>query len=163
MKNLLLCFLLSASLIACTGNTEKKKEENVTITSDNIKPDLVSIKAEIQALETFYDSASNAGDFKTLMTIYSDDVIGLGNNKMRTQGKANVQKEMESSFEAGKISHSKTTEVFGDGDIITEIGEFSNTDIKGKISTGKYMCVWEKQNGKYLIIAEIMNLDVKPN
>ena len=49
MKNLLLCFLLSASLIACTGNTEKKKEENVTITSDDIKPDLVSIKAEIQA------------------------------------------------------------------------------------------------------------------
>jgi ketosteroid isomerase-like protein len=162
MKNLLLCFLVSASLIACT-NQETKTEENVTIASDNVKPDLVSIKAEIQALETFYDSASNAGDFKTLMTIYSDDVIGLGNNKMRTQGKANVQKEMESSFEAGKISHSKTTEVFGDGDVITEIGEFSNTDIKGKTSTGKYICVWKKQNEKYLIIAEIMNLDVKPN
>jgi len=162
MKNLLLCFLVSASLIACT-NQETKTEENVTIASDNVKPDLVSTKAEIQALETFYDSASNAGDFKTLMTIYSDDVIGLGNNKMRTQGKANVQKEMESSFEAGKISHSKTTEVFGDGDVITEIGEFSNTDIKGKTSTGKYICVWKKQNEKYLIIAEIMNLDVKPN
>ena len=162
MKKLLLCILVSASLVACT-NQETKTEENVTMASDNVKPDLVSIKAEIQALEIFYDSASNAGDFKTLMTIFSDDVIVLIYNKMRTQGKANAQKSKESSFVKGEIGHSKTTEVFGDGDIITEIGEFSNTDIKGKISTGKYMCVWEKQNGKYLITAEIMNLDVKPN
>ena len=162
MKKLILCFLVSASLIACT-NQETKTVENATMASNNVKPDLVSIKAEIQALETFWDSASNAGDFKALMTIYSDDVIELSNYKTRTQGKVNAQKAMELSFEPGKIGHSKTTEVFGDGDIITEIGEFSNTDIKGKISTGKYMCVWEKQNGKYLIIAEIMNLDVKPN
>ncbi len=162
MKNLLLCFLVSASINACT-NQETKTEENATIASDNVKPDLVSIKAEIQALETFYDSSTNAGDFNTLMTIYSDDVIELRNNNMRIQGKANVQKAMESSFVQGQIVHSKTTEVFGDGDIITEIGEFSNTDIKGKTSTGKYISVWEKQNGKYLIIAEIMNLDVKPN
>ena len=163
MKKLLLCFLVSASLIACTGNTETKKEEKVTIVSENVKPDLVSIKAEIQALETFWDSASNAGDFKTLMTIYSDDVIELSNYKMRTQGKVNAQKAMELSFEPGRIGHSKTTEVFGDGDIITEIGEGSTTDSKGKTSKSKYICVWKKQNGKYLIIAEINNLDVKPN
>jgi len=162
MKNLLLCFLVSASLIACT-NQERKTEENITIASENDKPDLVLIKAEIQALETFYDSASNAGDFKTLMTIYSDNVIELGNNKMRTQGKANVQKEMESSFVPGKIMLSTTTEVFGDGDIITEIGEGTGTDSKGKTTKSKYICVWEKQNGKYLIIAEIINSDVKPN
>ena len=163
MKKLLLCFLVSASLIACTGNTETKKEEKVIIVSENVKPDLVSIKAEIQALETFWDSASNAGDFKALMTIYSDDVIELSNYKMRTQGKMNAQKAMELSFEPGKISHSKTTDVFGDGDIITEIGEGSSTDSKGKTTTSKYICVWKKQNGKYLIIAEINNSDVKPN
>ena len=163
MKKLLLCFLVSASLIACITPTPTTETDSATIASDNAKTDLVSIKAEIQALETFYDSASNAGDLKTLMTIYSDDVIELGNNKMRIQGKANAQKSKESSFVKGEIGHSKTTEVFGDGDIITEIGEFTNTDIKGKTSTGKYICVWEKQNGKYLIIAEIMNSDVKPN
>ena len=162
MKKLLLCILVSASLVACT-NQETKTEENVTMASDNVKPDLVSIKAEIQALETFWDSATNAGDFKTLMTIYSDDVIELSNYKMRTQGKMNAQKAMELSFEPGKISHSKTTDVFGDGDIITEIGEGSSTDSKGKITTSKYICVWKKQNGKYLIIAEINNSDVKPN
>lgn len=163
MKKILLCFLVSALLVACKTPTPTTETDSATIASDNSKTDLVSIKAEIQALETFYDSASNAGDLKTLMTIYSDDVIELGNNKMRIQGKANAQKSKESSFVKGEIGHSKTTEVFGDGDIITEIGEFTNTDIKGKTSTGKYICVWEKQNGKYLIIAEIMNSDVKPN
>jgi len=162
MKKIILCFLVSASLIACT-NQETKTEELETIASDNVKLDLVSIKAEIQALETFWDSATNAGDFKTLMTIYSDDVIELSNYKMRTQGKMNAQKAMELSFEPGKISHSKTTDVFGDGDIITEIGEGSSTDSKGKTTTSKYICVWKKQNGKYLIIAEINNSDVKPN
>ena len=162
MKKILLCFLVSASLIACT-NQETKTEELETITKDNVKPDLVSIKAEIQALETFWDSASNAGDFKALMTIYSDDVIELSNYKTRIQGKLNTQKAMELSFEPGTIGHSKTTDVFGDGDIITEIGEGSSTDSKGKTTTSKYICVWKKQNGKYLIIAEINNSDVKPN
>ena len=37
------------------------------------------------------------------------------------------------------------------------------TDSKGKTTTSKYICVWKKQNGKYLIIAEISNSDVKPN
>ena len=84
MKKIILCFLVSASLIACT-NQETKTEELETIASDNVKPDLVSIKAEIQALETFWDSATNAGDFKTLMTIYSDDIIELSNYKMRNK------------------------------------------------------------------------------
>ena len=162
MKNLLLCFLVSASIFACT-NQETKTEENVTIASDNVKPDLVSIKAEIQALETFWDSASNAGDFKTLMTIYSDDIIEISNLDERTEGKVKAQKSIESSYKEGKIVHSKTTDVFGDGDNVTEVGEFTNTYKDGKITTGKYICVWRKENGKYLIVAEMNNLDVKPN
>jgi hypothetical protein len=163
MKKLILCFLVSASLIACTDNKETIIEENVTIASDNAKPDLASIKAEIQVLEAFWDSASNAGDFTTLMTIYSDDIIEISNLDERTEGKVKAQKSIESSYKEGKIVHSKTTDVFGGGDNVTEVGEFTNTYKDGKITTGKYICVWRKENGKYLIVAEMNNLDVKPN
>lgn len=148
---------------ACTGNTEKNKEENVTITVDNVSTDLISIKDQIQTLETFWDSAYNTGDLKTLMTIYSDDVIELRNNQLRTKGKIDAQKTMEASYVPGSVGHSKTTDVFGDGNIITEIGQGSNTDLKGKTSTNKYITVWKKQNGKYLIIAEMINSDEKAN
>jgi len=163
MKKILLCLFAAVSLIACTSNSDTKKEENVTITIDNVSTDLISIKDQIQTLEIFWDSAYNAGDLKTLMTIYSDDVIELRNNQMRTKGKIDAQKAMEASYVPGSVGHSKTTDVFGDGDIITEIGEGSNTDLKGKTSTNKYITVWKKQNGKYLIIAEMINSDEKAN
>ncbi len=42
------------------------------------------------------------------------------------------------------------------------MGTFTDTDSNGKVlNTGKYIVVWKKQKGKYLIIAEISNSDAK--
>ena len=159
MKKIILCFLVSASLIACT-NQETKKVESSTIDVD-LKPDLVKVKAEIATLAATWESAFNSGNFDLLMSLYSDDVIQLQNNTKRTNGIVEARKGFELAYYPGIKSNSNSTDVFGDGNIITEIGTTSDIDLKGIKSTGKYITVWKKQNGKYLIIAEMTNADKK--
>ena len=64
----------------------------------------------------------------------------------------------------GQMEIGQTVDVIGDENLVTEIGKATQTDSTGKvISIGKYMIVWKKINGKYLIIREMWNDDVKPN
>lgn len=153
MKKLLLCFFVSASLIACT-NQEKKT-------------DMVKIKAEIVALEGKWNSYNNARDLNRLLELYADDAVQLPNNQPMLIGKAAIQKNDEVSFinrAKGQMEIGQTVDVIGDENLVTEIGKATQTDSTGKvISIGKYMIVWKKINGKYLIIREMWNDDLKPN
>ena len=50
--------------------------------------------------------------------------------------------------------------VFGDENTVTEVGKMTRKDASGKVvSTGKYMAVWEKRDGKYLCVRDIGNSD----
>ena len=153
MKKLLLCFLVSVSLIACTNQETKK--------------DMVKIKAEIEALEGKWNSYNNARDINGLLELYADDAVQLPNNQPMLIGKAAIQKNDEVSFinrAKGQMEIGQTVDVIGDENLVTEIGKATQTDSTGKvISIGKYMIVWKKINGKYLIIREMWNDDVKPN
>ena len=153
MKKLLLCFLVSVSLIACTNQ--------------ETKTDMVKIKAEIEALEGKWNSYNNARDLNGLLELYADDAVQLPNNQPMLIGKAAIQKNDEVSFinrAKGQMEIGQTVDVIGDENLVTEIGKATQTDSTGKvISIGKYMIVWKKINGKYLIIREMWNDDVKPN
>ena len=153
MKKILLCFLVSVSLIACTNQ--------------ETKTDMVKIKAEIVALEGKWNSYNNARDLNRLLELYADDAVQLPNNQPMLIGKAAIQKNDEVSFinrAKGQMEIGQTVDVIGDENLVTEIGKATQTDSTGKvISIGKYMIVWKKINGKYLIIREMWNDDVKPN
>ena len=155
MKNekTFLAFLISASLIACTNQ--------------ETKTDMVKIKAEIVALEGKWNSYNNARDLNRLLELYADDAVQLPNNQPMLIGKAAIQKNDEVSFinrAKGQMEIGQTVDVIGDENLVTEIGKATQTDSTGKvISIGKYMIVWKKINGKYLIIREMWNDDVKPN
>ena len=89
------------------------------------------------------------------------------NNQPMLIGKAAIQKNDEVSFinrAKGQMEIGQTVDVIGDENLVTEIGKATQTDSTGKvISIGKYMIVWKKINGKYLIIREMWNDDLKPN
>ena len=53
-------------------------------------------------------------------------------------------------------------DVYGSGDYVTEVGKTTIKDEKGNVTTtGKYMAIWEKRNGKWVCIRDINNEDAK--
>lgn len=129
-------------------------------------PDMAAIKAEIQGLENTWAIASKAKDAVTIVAFYADDAISLTNNKPIITGKADIQKEIEAEFanrkDANSVVKYDVQDVFGGENLVTEVGKTTVTDATGKVTyTGKYMVIWEKRNGKWLVIRDIYNDDAK--
>ena len=126
---------------------------------------MAAIKAEIIALEKSYDTYYNAGDLNNLISLYADDAIRLPNNQTIISGKEAIKKEMETeqaNKKKGITNTSETTDVFGDENTVTEVGKTIRKDASGKVkSTGKYITIWKKVNGKFVTVREMWNDDAK--
>ena len=126
---------------------------------------MAAIKAEIIALEKSWDTYYNSGDLDSLLKLYADDAVRLPNNQNIITGKEAIKKDMEdekSIKKKGFTSTSETTDVFGDENTVTEIGKTIRKDASGKVkSTGKYITVWKKMNGKFVTVREMWNDDAK--
>lgn len=103
--------------------------------------------------------------FYGLLAFYADDAVSMSNNKPMLVGKAAIQKDSETWFEKTKEGSTvayETMDVFGDENLVTETGKITTKDAAGKVTyTGKYISVWEKRNGKWLVIRDMSNDDVK--
>ena len=160
------CIALSVVLVgfsASAGNNSAKK--NVPAEQVGAKPDLTKLKAEIQALESSWAAADNARNANAIAAFYADDAVSLANNKPMLVGKAAIQNDVVEGI-AKRVKGSTVSydimDVFGNENIVTEVGKATYKDATGKlISTGKYMAIWEKRNGKFICIRDIYNDDVK--
>jgi uncharacterized protein (TIGR02246 family) len=156
------CVALSLFVIGCSAPAPKPVETPVVVET---KPDMAAVKAEIQALENAWAAADNARDANAVAAFYADDAMSMTFDKPTSVGKAAILAELtESSAKraAGSTVTFETQDVFGNENQVTEIGKSTVKDADGKvISTGKYMAVWEKRDGKYIIIRDIYNNDAK--
>ena len=130
-------------------------------------PDMSKIKEEIQAIETAWAAAANARDVDAELAFYADDAVSIEPYKPgMLVGKAAIRKRIEAEDaekKKGQTSSFETLEVFGDGNMVTEIGRMVAKDANGEvIYSGKYMAIWEKRNGRYVTVRDIYSLDAKP-
>ncbi len=134
-------------------------------TTEAAKPDLTAIRAEIQEVENAWAAAMNNKDVNALMALYADDAISMQNDAPSLTGKAAIQKQTETDFAkntAQKTYSFETMEVYAMGDHVLEIGKSISKDSTGAVTGGgKYMALFEKQNGKYVCTREIYNNDQK--
>jgi ketosteroid isomerase-like protein len=155
-----------AVLFVCvTGcNTPAQKDEAATEQAD-AKPDMAALKAEIQAIETEWATASTAKDINKVMSFYADDAVEMNDDEPMHVGKAAIQQSLLKSMEARKAGTTvsfETMDVYGDGNVVTEVGKTTVKDAAGKVvSTGKYMGIFEKRDGKFICIRDINNEDQK--
>jgi uncharacterized protein (TIGR02246 family) len=160
------CIALSLFSVACSSPAPEEAASPEIITAP-VAPDMAAIKAEIQGLENAWAAADSAGDVPALLAFYADDAVSMGGDTPMAVGKAAIQKEIEASMAsrpAGTTVKYETLEVFGDDKIVTEVGKITRMDASGKVtSTGKYMAIWEKRDGKYVCIRDIGNNDSKEN
>ncbi len=150
----------------CTSS-ETASSADAEISASPAKPDLVSIKVEIQDLEKAWSEADNARDVNALATFYADNAVSMSANSPMAVGKAAILENIETSMAKRPEGHTvayDVIDVFGDENLVTEVGKISRMDASGKvISTGKYMAIWENQNGKWVCIRDMSNDDAKEN
>jgi len=161
-----LCVALSLSVVGFSASAgEKSSEVSVLTEQVTAKSDLAKLKAEIQALENSWATADNARNSVAVAAFYADDAVSLSNNKPMVVGKAAIKKDIEANMAKrakGSTVSYDVLDVFGNENTVTEVGKSTFKDETGKVtSTGKYMAVWEKRNGKYVCIRDIYNDDLK--
>ena len=156
------CVALLLLVIGCSAPAPKPVETPVVVET---KPDMAAIKEEIQALESAWSAADNARDANAVAAFYADDAWSLSNDKPTLVGKAAILAEITEGFAkkaVGSTVSYEVQDVFGNENQVTEIGKSTVKDAAGNVtSTGKYMAVWEKRDGKYICIRDIYNNDAK--
>ena len=160
------CVALFFMTIGCNAPTSDTANKAVEATKQAVaKPDMLAVKAEIQSLENTWATAANAKDAATIANFYADDATSFDNNKPMVVGKAAIRKAIDETLAKKKPNETvtyETLDVYGDDNIVTEVGKTTVKDAKGTVTyAGKYMAVWEKRNGKYTCVRDINNDDVK--
>lgn len=144
--------VITALVIAC----QPKKEEAAAAPA----VDKEAIKAELQTMESAFADAMNAGTPETIV-YYSDDVISYDQNAAPLNGKkavdAKLADQAKSMEKGSKISYT-ANEVFpsSDGNQVVELGSYKVVDSTGVAkSSGNYMALFEKRDGKYICIRDM--------
>ena len=170
MKHLRLITVLALSLMLITGCSEGNEDTTATaMEGDSVtatpKTDPEQLKKEIQEQETAWSKADNARDLDALAAFYADDAISLEADQPALMGNAAIKKDLEASLAkrpAGSTLSYEVVDAYGDDNHVTEVGKTTRMDSTGKVtSTGKYMAIWEKRDGKWICIRDIGNEDTK--
>jgi ketosteroid isomerase-like protein len=112
-----------------------------------------------------------SGDYKSALKYYTEDAISLPSYQQMLRGKEAIEKQsMEDQKSGMKITafDMETSDVFGSGNLIYEVGTYKITMESPNVKDpqndhGKYLTVYEKENdGSLKIKAETWNTDMNP-
>jgi len=141
-------------LFAC----DAKKEEPAPVTIDK-----EAVKKEIQAKEDSFAAVYNSGELRSI-GYYADDATSFFQNRAPLVGKQAIVQFLKEDITSNtdRISF-KTNEVFvsNDGNQVVEIGYFKVVDsVNNPLNTGNYMALFEKRDGKYVVIRDMSASDM---
>ncbi|GHB85713.1 YybH family protein [Persicitalea jodogahamensis] len=164
IKNYLNIALILVALLplSCNNSTENQEAAETT---EIAAPDPSQARAEIEAVETAWAEAINTKNLEAMMELYADDAVSMPNDAPTLVGKEAIRAYQEKDFAStqreGTISF-ETMDVFPMGDQVLEVGKSTFQHASGnKSTTGSYMALFEKRDGKYVCIREIYNEDQK--
>lgn len=144
--------MLLLALVSCN---EPEREEAQALHMNELR-------AEIQAMEDAYAEAQNAKDPDGVVVYYADDAVNMPNNQPAVSGKAAILDRVREDMArdtAGTTTTFQVTDIKAAGDLLVEAGTSTSTDAAGNVTTGKYVSVFEKRDGKYVCIRDIWNND----
>jgi ketosteroid isomerase-like protein len=124
--------------------------------------DMDAVRAEIQAMEDAYAVASNANDADAQVSYYADDAQSMGPEEPTLVGKEAIlakTKEDMAKDSSGNTIRFEIVDLYAAGNLAVEVGKWISTDKEGEETTGKYVSVFEKRDGKYICIRDIYNSD----
>ena len=135
---------------------------NTPVTESVPELDMDKVRTEIQAMEDAYAVAQNAKNGEGVVAYYADDAVNMPNDKPIVSGKANILARVKAEMAAdttGSTTVFKVQDIWAEGNLAVETGTSVSTDAAGNVTTGKYMSVFEKRDGKYVCVRDIWNSD----
>jgi len=165
--------LAALSIVALSGCS--KAEAPVTDTAAAMTPPAAppgtataADREAVQAVNVAWFKAYNAHDVDAISALYADDAVMSAPGMPSARGAAAIKeafgKDLAAATKAGISNNIGTSEEMGvSGDLAWESNTFTATDKSGKtLDRGKYVTVFERRNGKWLIIRDIWNSDGPP-
>lgn len=124
----------------------------------------VDVSDEIMAVNEKFMEAIKSGDVETLVSSYSADARVLPPNSPALEGTENIREMWKAMFQSGPMNlqlKTVTAEAFGSTAI--EEGRYNMLLPDGQIvDTGKYIVIWKKVEGKWLLYRDIFNTSQPP-
>jgi ketosteroid isomerase-like protein len=113
----------------------------------------------IAAINPAWFEAYNEGDVDRIAALYAEDAVFNAPGLQALRGREAIRAYLARLA----FVPPATTEHGLSGDLGWELGTFALTDAAGAtVDTGKYVTVYQRLGGKWLIIRDTLNLDTPP-
>jgi ketosteroid isomerase-like protein len=151
----LLALLVALVFAAGCGQTAPTTQTPATLATD---------EAAIRAGTVLWNDAYNAGEVDKIVALYAEDAVLMPTNAPALIGRAAIKDFLTKDIAAAKAEGLTDKDGIGDvgisGDLAWHAGTSSVIDAAGKtVETGKYIEVWQRTNGKWLMVRDIWNDD----
>ncbi len=150
MKKLLLCFLVSVSLFACTNQ--------------ETKIDIATEEAAVLARSKALAAAEASKNTDSSLAFYAEDAINQTPGNPQIQDLATIRKAYDGTWASIKSFQGTTSKitVSQSGDLAWEYG--NNRVVIGTpngdlLDIGKYLVVWKKIKGEWYVAAATYSSD----
>lgn len=157
------CLIL---LVACGTTREPQAGEAAGGAAAAADP--AADEAAIREISTTWFTAYNAGDADSVAALYAEDAVLNVPGAAPARGHAAIREALAKDIAGSKgggftLTQAPTSEIGVSGDLAWEWNTFKVTDKSGAaVDAGKYVTVYGRKNGKWLIIRDIWNSDNPP-
>lgn len=117
------------------------------------------VKNEIESAGQKFSEAYAKGDAAALAAMYTEDAQLMPPNAEPLRGREAIRKYWQGALDSG-MKHLKleTLEVFGQGEITTEVGTYTALDAAEKVlERGKFIVVWKREDGQWRILRDMFS------
>lgn len=152
----------------CTKSEKPPADTAAAAAASTTSPGSATDDSTVRDLNATWFRVFNAHDAGALAALYADDAVLMVPGSPAARGreaiKAAYQKDMDAMAKSGYLNNQgNDSESAVSGDLAYESNTFNVTDKTGKkIEAGKYVTVFAKRNGKWMIIRDIWNSDTMP-
>lgn len=124
--------------------------------------DLTKAKMEIEKANRTFMENLRKGDSVSLSKGYTQNAKFMIPNSPAVAGRPGIQSVFASFINSGATNIDlKSTEVWGNEDLITEEGTYTLATADGaQLDKGKYMVLWKKEDGNWKLFRDIFNSDM---
>ena len=152
-------FISSLLFVACSDKTASSTNEEHKSTFD-----LAAARKSIDSVNAQFGALVAKGDSAGIADLYHSDAKLMGPNMPAVSGKAGISSAFGGMLSSGIGGATLTSsEVYGNEDLVSEVGTYSVTDKSGKeLEKGKYIVLWKMEDGKWKLFRDCFNSDVPP-
>jgi len=134
-----------------------------------IKRESAQVRKVIESHNANLELWYAAGDIDSVVTVFAEDARQMPPNGVTQVGREAIREFWKQAVTWGKWNFSlKTVSVEANGPLAVELGRYTLNFTPGLAAppgvtaiadTGNYVCQWRLENGKWLIVLDIVNRD----